>query len=292
MRQIGKISRRDHAERFQDFLIAKGTKCSLDPDADGAAVWVHDDDLVPAAKVDLAAFLQNPDEDRFLAARAQADAVLKDAAAQRKAARRNTVQMSRRWSQGNGPQGPITVGVLVLCVFVFIVINVLGDEQGLKSKLFISTDGTWREILSGEWWRILTPAIMHGGLLHILFNLMAWWQLALPIEYRKGPLALLLMTTGIAAFSNTLQFVFAGPRFLGLSGVVFGIFGYLWIKGKLDPEDGLGVSRQTTQSVLIWFVICFMMPGLIANYAHAGGLIAGVTIGAVSAAIRTLMHRR
>lgn len=291
MRQIGTIPRRDHAERFQDFLIARGVKCSLDDDEQGSAVWVHDDDHVPAAKADLAAFLADPDHEQYRAARAQADAVIREAVAKRKAARQNTVQMSRKWSQGDSQQGAVTLGIMILCIFTFIAINVMGDERNLQARLFISTDGTWREIQDGEWWRLFTPAIMHGGLFHIFFNLLSWWQLAYPIEQRKGPLKLCLMTLGIAAFSNALQFWGAGPRFLGLSGVVFGVFGYLWVKGKLDPDDGLGVSARTTQSILVWFVVCLLMPGLIANYAHAGGLIFGVTLGALSAAWRSFRRR-
>lgn len=288
MRHIGTIPDANLAERFQAFLIAQGTKCRLDHDADGAAVWVFDDDRVPAAKAQLAEFLAQPDDARYRAARDQAAAVLREEAAKRKQARQNTVNVSQRWQQSAGTDVPITVAVLIACVFLFIQTELMQNRE-LIPRLLFSTNRTWQPILNGEVWRLFTPALMHGGWLHIIFNLLWWWDLGRMIESRRGSLKFLLMVAVIAAGSNTLQFVFSGPGFLGLSGVVFGLFGYVWVKGKLDPEDGIGISDQSAVWMLVWFVACAIgFVGNIANWAHTGGLVLGVIFGSLSAAWRRM----
>ncbi|MBI1347741.1 rhomboid family intramembrane serine protease [bacterium] len=291
MRHLVTLPRRDHAERFQDFLIARGKKCSLDDDATGTAIWVHDDDDMPFAKTELEKFQASPDAEEYLIARQQADARLKELVAQRKAARRNTVNLSQRWNSRSSGDCPITIGVIILCVFVFADTWVTGNQRGLRELLFFSTDSTWSAIEGGQYWRIVTPAIMHGGPLHILFNLMWWWQLGGMIERRKGSAALFGMALLIAAVSNTMQFQFGGPWFLGLSGVVFGVFGYVWVKGQLDPSDGIGIDQQSALWMLVWFAICWFSNMGLANLAHWGGLLVGVTLGAIDAGWRNWRRR-
>lgn len=284
MRLIGKIAEEALAIRFQDVLIAEGIACSFEADPEGFAIWVHDDDHVPRAKQALAEFQADPHAVKFRDARQVASAKLRAAAEKRSEARRNSVRVADRWREPSLANCPVTVCVLMLCVLVFVETDVMGDSREIKRLLLMSTDGTWGAIRSGEWWRIFTPAIMHGGPLHIFFNLLWWWRLGSLIEIRKGSFTLFWMTLAIAAFSNTLQFVFVGPWFLGLSGVVFGVFGYVWVKGKLDPGDGIGISDQSAMWMMVWFLICVMgMAGGIANWAHFGGLISGMTFGCTSA---------
>jgi GlpG protein len=72
-----------------------------------------------------------------------------------------------------------------------------------------------------------------------------------------------------------------------MSGVNYALFGYIWMRGKLDPGSGFGVSPQTAMWMLVWFVLCWTgFVGPIANWNHAGGLAAGVGLGALAAARR------
>ncbi len=74
------------------------------------------------------------------------------------------------------------------------------------------------------------------------------------------------------------------PTFGGMSGVVYGLFGYIWMKARFQPELGLGISSRTIGFMMICFFLC-MAPGArfliggVANMAHAGGLITGMLIG-------------
>lgn len=285
MRQIGTIADFEAAQRLQDYLIAEGAACSLDEADDGYGVWIHDDDRIPAAKAALEHFLAHPNDERYLTARTRADTRLKEQAAQRKAARRNTVSMSRRWDSGGAREIPLTFGIILICLFVFVETYLMGDEAGFYPLLLFSTDGTWKAILEDhQYWRLLSPSIMHGNVFHILFNLLGWYQLAGMVEQRKGSGYLLILTVMTALSTDILQFTFVKRPFLGLSGVVFGIFGYAWMKGKLDPADGIGVPPSTVVNALVFYLLCWIGAfGNIANFGHMGGLLMGVTIGCLSA---------
>src|SRR5205814_9740200 len=98
--------------------------------------------------------------------------------------------------------------------------------------------GSLIEIKNGQLWRLITPIFVHGGFLHLLFNM--WWMrdLGFMIEQRKGSLRLALMVLLVAIPSNIAQYMTAGPWFGGMSGVVYGLFGYIWMKGKFSPHEG------------------------------------------------------
>jgi membrane associated rhomboid family serine protease len=94
------------------------------------------------------------------------------------------------------------------------------------------------EIRRGELWRLLTSAFPHVNPLHLLFNLYWLWQFGRPVEqafgHAKTALLLALFAIGSAAFEYAL--VRGG---VGLSGVVYGLFGLLWV-----------LSRATIDSVM------------------------------------------
>jgi GlpG protein len=88
----------------------------------------------------------------------------------------------------------------------------------------------------------------------------------------------------IAIASNVAQYFVSGPNFGGLSGVVYGLFGYLWIRGKYDPASGLQQDSTTIILSLAWFFVCLTgMIGPIANTAHASGLVMGMAWGFLAA---------
>ena len=71
-----------------------------------------------------------------------------------------------------------------------------------------------------------------------------------------------------------------------MSGVVYGLFGYIWIRGKLDPASGLYMEQINVVLMLVWFVVCLTgMVGPIANVVHGVGLAMGALWGYISAKI-------
>jgi GlpG protein len=125
---------------------------------------------------------------------------------------------------------------------------------------------------------------VHFGLLHLLFNLLWLKDLGSLIEHSQGWRHLLLLVLVIAGLSNFAQYVVSGPTFGGMSGVVYGLLGFVWLRGKFDPRSGLHVDRQTVVMMVIWFFLCLV--GLIphvANTVHGVGFGVGLIWGYVSA---------
>jgi rhomboid protease GlpG len=70
--------------------------------------------------------------------------------------------------------------------------------------------------------------------------------------------------------------------FGGLSGVAYALFGYLWMKGQYEPEQGMILHPNTITTMLLWLVLCMTgLLGPIANAAHVVGLLVGVAFGAL-----------
>ncbi len=113
------------------------------------------------------------------------------------------------------------------------------------------------------------------------------------VESARGSLRFILLVLLLAAASNTAEYFlnwsFAeqpwfsfrqNPSFGGMSGVLYGLFGYAWMKSRFEPEAGLHMPPDTVVIMLGWFVLClFGFVGAIANVAHGVGLLVGVLIG-------------
>ncbi|WP_397568357.1 rhomboid family intramembrane serine protease [Schlesneria sp. T3-172] len=293
MRQVGFLANREQAERFADFLRAEGIRCSVDVEPGGHRIWVEDDDLVPRAKEELPTFLADPNNERYRNAVRVAKSRMAEEQLRRDQARANKVDLSERWQQRSSNNGlPITFALIALSVFVSFQTGFRLNAP-LTSQLAISTDGTFRQILNGEAWRLVSPAFLHFSLMHIVFNLLWIYQFGMQIEPRRGSARFLSMVVFIAVTSNLAQFWFRGPLFGGMSGVVYGLFGYIWIRGKLDPQSGYWLPQQTIVMMLIWQVLCTLeiIPN-VANWAHGVGLGAGIFLALIDSMIRMLARRR
>ena len=130
---------------------------------------------------------------------------------------------------------------------------------------------------------VISPAFEHVGPLHLLFNLY-WIVLVGPVlERAVGSLALVALIAGIAVASNAAQYRASGPRFMGISGVVFGLVGFAWAaRSALSSVDRLHVEEYA-QLFGAWFVACVLMTAAnmlpIANTAHAAGAAVGLLAG-------------
>ena len=112
---------------------------------------------------------------------------------------------------------------------------------------------------------------------------MLWtWEFGRQIEWKQSSLSLVLLFTFIATISNLAQYFHSGPLFGGMSGVVYGLLGYLWMHSLFDPKSGLQVKNEILWMLIGWLVICYtgildqLLGTSIANTAHSVGLLAGV----------------
>lgn len=141
-------------------------------------------------------------------------------------------------------------------------------------------------LAAGQWWRLITPMLIHFGILHLAMNGMWYWELGRRIESRQGSINLIGLTLLFSLVSNYAQFVWSGPTlFGGLSGVLYGLLGHCWIFQLLAPNPAYRLPRGVLVMMLVWLLVC--MSGLIsligfgqiANAAHLSGLLIGCFTG-------------
>lgn len=151
----------------------------------------------------------------------------------------------------------------------------------------------FHDIRQGEIWRLITPVLLHGGFLHILFN-MAWlWMLGKQIEERLGKFRYLILSIVVGIIGNIAQYLISGPVFLGYSGIVVGMVGFIWMRQRIAPWEGYPLQRSVvvfiTLFVVAMFAIELVSMGLeffhitnlslgIANTAHIIGGVAGMLL--------------
>jgi GlpG protein len=293
---IGHLATETSARTFGDFLYVQGIENRIEnQQEEGWAIWVNDEDKLEGAASLLAAFRANPADPKFQA-QARSATGLRAEEEKKQETYRQRLRDRRHLFRPLAAYGfgPLTFVLIVISVIVFFVSR-FGTEPQRVMALAITNysfddtaglpwDNTLPEIRHGEVWRLITPIFIHFQVLHILFNMLWLRDLGSMIEGRQSSTYLLLLVLVIAAGSNLAQFYFGhNPFFGGMSGVVYGLLGYIWIRGKFDPASGLFLHPSTVTMMLIWLVLCFTnILGPIANYAHLGGLLMGGVWGYLS----------
>ena len=307
MRQIGAISDEEHARRFEDYALTRGIKTRIEQDDGRWAVWVYEEDQVAQGKDELESFRQNPDDARYVTASRSAEAIRKQDEKRSREYRKNVVDVRRRWSRPLWRQVPASYALIVVSVVVALVstdwqtpFRFCDKLEPVLKYLYIvpvfEEDGAakWanglglRPTLQGQLWRLFTPMFIHFGPLHLLFNMMWIRDLGAAVERNRGTLRFILLVLVIAGLSNLTQYLWSGPGFGGMSGVVLGLFGYVWMKGRFDPASGLFMPPNLVVFMLAYLAITLLgwlnIP--MAHGAHLGGLAVGAAIGYASSTWR------
>ena len=188
-------------------------------------------------------------------------------------------------------QRPATLTLMAAAVLVTLAFEVLIGPLVFFAVSFTPLAIEGREIISlplsetlssGQWWRLITPILLHFGWMHLVFNLLWTWVLGEAIERQQGSLRLILLVVFAALVSNSAQFLVNGSsQFGGLSGVVYAYLGYTWLWDRRHPGERLGLTPGLVVFMLLWMVFG-MLPwsqslGIhMANEAHLGGLLAGL----------------
>ena len=290
MRLIGHLPSETSASTFSDYLYVLGIANEVEPEKDGWAVWIHSEDELSKATDMFKEFLGDPASPKFRKEAGRAKE-LRQKETEREQEIESRVMDRSKVFRATMPYGvgPLTMILLGLCMTVQVLV-VGGFEERVLRELsitvveksstgFNATRGL-REISSGEFWRLFTPVLVHGGWVHLLLNMMWLLDLGSMIEGRQSTGRLGLLVAFFAVGSNLGQYFLVGPFFGGMSGVVYGLLGYVWMKGKFDPSSGLFLHPHTVAMMLIWFFLCLanVIPN-IANGSHAVGLAMGVVWG-------------
>lgn len=255
------------ASLLQQVLAANDIAVQVSEEAGTWYVELLDDNQSLAAKALVQQVLDNPNDRRW-----QAMAWTKGTPVN--VARGSGKPLFSGWLAS---MGWVTKTVLLVTVLIYFSPMLMGTA--VYNALLFAPSLT---ALFAEPWRLFTPMLIHFSALHIIFNLLWWTELGRVIERYQSSMQLLWVTLVVAGISNLAQFLHTGANFGGLSGVVYGLLGYLWIYGRVNPQAGYGLRREIVIFMLIWLVICFVgLPDVVANTAHLAGLLSGCLLGAL-----------
>lgn len=265
------------AQAFSDYLTALGIKNKLHYDDFNYQLLLAQEEQQAQAESELALFLQHPNDPKYMSASWQTGEVSSE---------HNYFAFSDSSLVSNffHHAGLVTHGIFAVCLVLYLLIAA-GLFQPIPSVLAFFTNQPFDYSQS---WRFITPALLHFSALHIIFNLLWWWQLAGLVEKEQGKMHLLVLFlfSGIAA--NLAQYFLVSPYFGGLSGVVYGLVGYCWLFGKLNKSSQVMLPDAYFLFLLAWLVLGFidLLPVNIANYAHLVGLLAGLLMAVLTSKLR------
>ncbi|NGX56670.1 MAG: Rhomboid protease GlpG [Candidatus Anoxychlamydiales bacterium] len=155
----------------------------------------------------------------------------------------------------------------------------------------------FQKIKQGQIWRLFTPCLLHAGFLHILFNMLWLWFLGKQMEPRLKFFKYILFILIVGVLSNVVQYLMGGPYFLGFSGVILGMAGFIYIREKAAPWEGYMVPRGVFLFIAVYVLAMFLLqltsfifqvfkPSIsfnpaIANSAHISGAIFGMMLAKI-----------
>jgi rhomboid protease GluP len=197
------------------------------------------------------------------------------------------------WKRSQSSSMVVTQAIFGINVAVFIAMALAGvsmitNPAGQDLVRWGANFGPYT--VSGQWWRLLTCVFIHGGLLHIAFNMWCLWDLGRLAEsvYGHWTFAAMYLITGLAA---SIASIVHNPVVLsvGASGAIFGIAGALIASFYLG-EFSLprAAISGTLRSLLIFAGYNLFFGAVIArtdNAAHIGGLLMGLLLGALIAKV-------
>lgn len=164
-------------------------------------------------------------------------------------------------------------------------------ENALKGDL---APPLFEKIREGQIWRLFSPALLHGDIFHLFFNMLWLMVLGKQLELRlkASRYLLFILITGI--FSNTSQYLMSGSNFVGFSGILCAMLTFIWIRQNQTPWEGYQLDRLSF-SFMMFFIIGMALLQLvslflekffqieiapnIANTAHLSGALIGIILG-------------
>ncbi len=173
----------------------------------------------------------------------------------------------------------LTRVLVAINVIVYVWENLTG---ALDSNAALEAHGGLLgvDVMAGDWWRIVTSAFLHENLTHILFNMIALWQVGTFVEIIYGtPRMAILYVVSMIGGGLAITYLTPDVITIGASGAIFGLFGALAVGGLRLGERGRSIMKQSTGIIVINLLIGFI-PGMnISMAGHVGGLVAGTFCG-------------
>jgi rhomboid protease GluP len=172
--------------------------------------------------------------------------------------------------------------LLVINVLVFVAMVVTGVSPiSPDTAALLRWGGTYDpSITRGEWWRLLTAMFVHAGFMHLLFNMLALYNIGALVERMFGrvPFLVLYVLSGVG---GSIASAYWHPLSVGVgaSGAIFGLYGglggFLLRAGKSLPSDIVAPLRNSAVAFVLFNGVYGVMQPNIDVVAHVGGLASG-----------------
>ena len=194
-------------------------------------------------------------------------------------------ELFRRWMLAR-PTGTlkIAVGVLAVVFLGQMLVDAQGDPRAMPKSIEAAALLKSSVLEDGEWWRLITTGLMHGSILHILFNGMALFSLGRVVVALVSPalLSVVFLATVVTGSLASLYFGSA-PASVGASGGILGCLGFLLVvTQKFRDQLPTYLRSSLVQSTIVVSIFGLLGAAFIDNAAHAGGFLGGLAIGAAS----------
>ncbi|MBW3603115.1 MAG: rhomboid family intramembrane serine protease [Actinobacteria bacterium] len=180
---------------------------------------------------------------------------------------------------GGVSRAPVSTVLIGMSVGVFALTLVAPD---LGRQLYAYGAQANGAVEAGQWWRLLTAAFLHQGLLHIGFNMWALYIFGPALEERVGSWAFTALYLSSAVAGGALFFLLGTGVAVGASGAIFGLFG-AWLAiftRSRNTVAGRAVFQQLVTLLAINLALPLVVPN-IAWQAHLGGLVTGFAVSGV-----------
>lgn len=204
----------------------------------------------------------------------------------------NTLREERLFQESLVALAPLTwvtyglIGMNV-AIWVAMVASGAGLLQG-RSDILLDWGGNSAYLVQqGEWWRLLSAAFLHSGVLHLLMNMIGLWATGVTVERIYGHKFFLLIYLGAGLLGSAASLHFSAQKAVsvGASGAVFGVAGALLVAVLQHRKELPKMFGKQAVSGMSVFILYSLVQGLgtpgIDNAAHVGGLIAGVALAVI-----------
>jgi GlpG protein len=175
----------------------------------------------------------------------------------------------------------VTYSIIAICAAMCAYYN-LSEESPLYQRFESFAVPSNIAIWSGSYWGLLTSALMHFGIWHIVFNM--WWlkDFGSLLEPTLGRSKYILFIISAAVISSGAQLAASGQTGVGFSGVIYAMFGYMLAARTSEPIYGRILTKQITGWLLGWLVLCLILTYTniwnIGNTAHFSGFLFGYCV--------------
>jgi membrane associated rhomboid family serine protease len=194
---------------------------------------------------------------------------------------------SRRYfarSRGDGLPFSIAYAIIAITVVAYVVAPPDNSPDSIFGRLLLDKS----LVAAGEYWRLFTVALLHESPLHLAFNMYALYLVGPVVERIYGWKLFIVMYLACDLAASVASYVFGDPLIasVGASGAIFGLFGCLFVAGRVHnpvlDRRSRGLAAQIGTLIIFNLVLGFTFgAGVIDNFAHIGGLLAGGWLGAV-----------